>query len=102
MTTVTSYTNAFPNGPFPQHLSGQTTTVQSYIWPGAVQPTKKTLTVTSYTNAFPNGAFPQHLSGQTTTVQSFLFPGAVQPNTPAPTPPAGNIALLPFTPLIFM
>lgn len=36
--TITSYTEAFPGGPFPQHGSGQTTTVQSYLYPGAVQP----------------------------------------------------------------
>lgn len=35
--SVLSYTNAFPNLAFPQHLSGQSA-VQSFLYPGAVQP----------------------------------------------------------------
>ena len=85
MPSVLSYTNAFPGIPFPQHLSGQTATVQNYIFPGAVQPKVTGPAVLSYTNAFPGIAFPQHLSGQTTTVQNYLFPGAVQPLTSAVT-----------------
>lgn len=92
--TVLSYTNAFPGGPFPQHLSGQTTTVQSYLYPGAVQPLQTGPAVLSYTNAFPGVPFPQHLSGQTTTVQSYLYPGAVQPK--------GAVSLPPGTQMIFM
>ena len=38
MPTVLTPANAFPGAPFPQHGSGQTTTVQSYLFPGAVQP----------------------------------------------------------------
>ncbi len=78
--TVLTPANAFPGMPFPQHKSGQTTTVQSYLYPGAVlpNPNPPPPSVLSYTNAFPNLAFPQHKSGQT-AIQSFLFPGAVQP-----------------------
>lgn len=79
MPTVLTPANAFPGAPFPQHGSGQTTTVQSYVYPGAVQPQSTTPTVLGYANAFPGVAFPQHGSGQTATVQSYLFPGAVQP-----------------------
>ena len=80
MPTVLSYTNAFPGAAFPQHGGGSlTTTVQSYIYPGAVQP-NATGTVLTPSNAFPNGAFPQSGGGSlTTTVQSYLNPGAVQP-----------------------
>lgn len=91
--TVLTPANAFPNGPFPQHLSGQTNTVQSYTYPGAVWPKATGPAVLSYTNAFPNLAFPQHLSGQTNTVQNFLYPGAVQPQVGSG-PPATTI--LPF------
>jgi hypothetical protein len=77
--TVLTPSNAFPGAPFPQHGSGQTTTVQNYRYPGAVQPISTTPTILSYTNAFPAAAFPQHSSGQTTTVKNYLFPGAVQP-----------------------
>ena len=76
--TVLSYTNAFPGIAYPQHLTSQTTTVQSYIYPGAVQPKSTRPTVLSYTGALPGIAFPQHLTSQTTTVQDFLFPG-IQP-----------------------
>ena len=79
MPSILSYTNAFPGAAFPQHLSGKTNTVQSYIYPGAVQPKSTKPAVLSYTNAFPNAAFSQHLSGQTNTVQDYLFPGGVQP-----------------------
>jgi hypothetical protein len=84
MPTVLSYANAFPGAPFSQHGSGQTTTVQNYLYPGAVQPKSTTPTVLSYTNAFPDGTFPQHGSGQTTTVQNYIYPGAVQPQWHAP------------------
>ena len=97
--TVLTPSNAFPGGSFPQHGSGQTATVTSYLYPGAVQPQSTTPTILSYTNAFPNAAFPQHGSGLTTTVQSYLFPGAVQPivtAAPSPPPPAPNVATLPF------
>ncbi len=77
--TVLTPSNAFPGAAFPQHGSGQTATVQSYVYPGAVQPQSTGPAITSYTMAFPDAAFPQHGSGLTTTVQSFLFPGAVQP-----------------------
>jgi hypothetical protein len=79
MPSVLSYTNSFPGIPFPNHLSGQSQP-QSYIYPGAVQPQKKTLTVLSYANAFPGIAFPQKISGNTNTVQNYLFPGAAQPS----------------------
>jgi hypothetical protein len=86
--TVLTPANALPGAPFPQHLSGQTTTVTSYVYPGAVQPKSTLPVVLSYTNALPGGSFPQHLSGQTSTVQSYLYPGAVQAAVGAP--PAGN------------
>jgi hypothetical protein len=82
--TVLTRANAFPNLPFPQHTAGQTTTVTTFNYPGAVWP-KTTTTVLSYTNAFPNLTFPQHGTGQTSTVQNFLFPGAVQPQMAATT-----------------
>lgn len=44
--TNISNTGAYPNAAFPQHLSGQTTTVQSYVYPGAVQPYGSTTNVT--------------------------------------------------------
>lgn len=79
MPTVLSYTNAFPGGAFPQHKASQTTTVQSYLYPGAVQPLVTNPTVLSYTNGFPGAPFPQHKASQTATVQNYLYPGAVQP-----------------------
>jgi hypothetical protein len=78
MPTVLSYTNAYPGGPFLQHLTGETATVQSYTFPGAVQPMAMPA-VLSYKNAYPGVPFPQHLTGMTATVQSYIFPGAVQP-----------------------
>jgi hypothetical protein len=81
--TVLTPSNAFPGGAFPQHLLGQTATVQNYLYPGAVQVKSTGPAVLSYTNAFPGGAFPQHLSGQATTVQSYFYPGAVQPQVQA-------------------
>ena len=78
--TVLSYTNAFPGIPMPQHLSGQTS-VQNYIYPGALQPKQTGPAVLSWTNAFPGIPAPQHLSGQS-SVQSFLYPGALQPLQP--------------------
>ena len=88
--TVLTPSNAFPGASFLQHGSGLTTTVQNYIYPGAVQPKSTTPTVLSYANAFPNAPFPQHGSGLTTTVQAFWFPGAVQPAVSSG-PPAGNL-----------
>jgi hypothetical protein len=82
--TVLSYTNAFPGIPAPQHGSGQTS-VQSYRYPGAVQPLQTGPIVLSYTNAFPGISFPQHLTGQTNTVQDYLYPGALQPLQPPAT-----------------
>jgi hypothetical protein len=41
---VLSWTNAFPNLAFPQHLTGQTNTVQNFLYPGAVQPAVPPLT----------------------------------------------------------
>lgn len=79
--TVLSYTNAFPGIPAPQHLSGQTA-VQSYIYPGAVQPLQTGPAVLTYSEAFLGIAMPQHLSGQT-SVQGFIYPGALQPLQPA-------------------
>ncbi len=76
--TVLTAANALPNLAFPQHLSGQTNTVQSFVFPGAVQPAKPGPKILSFTNAFLGISFPQHLSGQT-AVQNFMFPGAVQP-----------------------
>jgi hypothetical protein len=75
--TVLSYTNAFPGIPAPQHLSGQSS-VQNYLFPGALQPLATGPAVLSYTKAFPGIPAPQHLSGQS-SVQSFLYPGALQP-----------------------
>lgn len=94
--TVLSYTNAFPGIPFPQHLSGQTNTVQNYRWPGAVQPKQTGPAVLSWANAFPGLPFPQHLAGQTNTVQSYLYPGAVQPLQPASSslPPGMQMAFM--------
>lgn len=76
---VLTPSNALPGAPVPQHLSGKTTTVQNYVYPGAVQPNSTTPTVLTTSEALPAGAFPQHGSGQTTTVRSYIFPGAVQP-----------------------
>jgi hypothetical protein len=86
--TVLVPSNALPAAPFLQHLSGQTATVASSIYPGAVQPKSTAPAVLSYTNALPAKASPQHLSGQTATVQSYLYPGAVQPAVSAP--PSGG------------
>ena len=90
MPSVLSYTNAFPGIPAPQHLSGQTNTVQDYLWPGAVQPLQTGPAVLSYTNAFLGIAFPQHLSGQTNAVQGYVYPGAFQPLQP----PSGTGSLV--------
>lgn len=81
MPSVLSYTNAFPGIPFPQHLTALSSAVQSYIFPGAVQPLPAPPAVLSYTNAFPGIPFPNHLSGQSKP-QSYLYPGAVQPTQP--------------------
>ena len=86
--TVLTPSNAFPGASFLQHGSGLTATVQSYIYPGAVQPKSTTPTVLSYANAFPNAPFLQHGSGLTATVQAFWFPGAVQPVVSSPAPPS--------------
>jgi hypothetical protein len=83
--TVLTRANAFPNLPFPQHGTGQTATVTTFNYPGAVWVKSTKPAVLSYTNAFPNWAFPQHTTGNTNTVQSFLFPGAVQPALPTAT-----------------
>jgi hypothetical protein len=86
--TVLTPANAFPGIPAPQHLSGKTS-VQNFIYPGAVQPQSTTPKVLSYTNAFLGIQVPQHLSGKT-KVQSFIFPGALQP-TGASAPTTGPI-----------
>jgi hypothetical protein len=65
----------------PQHGSGQST-VQNFIYPGALQPQQTGPVVLSWTNAFPGISAPQHGSGQT-VVQSFIYPGALQPLQPA-------------------
>lgn len=78
--TVLSYTNAFLGIQYPQHGSGKTK-VQSYLFPGAVQPKPAGLTVTSYTQAFLGIPYPQHGSGKT-AVQGFIYPGALQPQPP--------------------
>lgn len=75
--TVLTPTNAFPGIPAPQHLSGQST-VQNYIYPGAVQVKSTGPAVLSFTNAFPGIPFANHLSGQSQP-QNYLFPGALQP-----------------------
>lgn len=77
--TVLTPSMALPGAPFLQHGSGLTATVQSYIYPGAVQPKSTTPTVLGYANALPGAVFPQHGAGLTATVQSYVFPGAVQP-----------------------
>jgi hypothetical protein len=59
---------------FLQHLSGQTTGVTSYLYPGAVQ-----ISVTGKVASPWPPAFLQHLSGQTTGVTNYLYPGGVQP-----------------------
>lgn len=76
MPSVLSYAMAFPGIPMPQHLSGQTK-VQSFIFPGALQPKATGPAVLSWTNAFPGIPAPQHFSGQT-KIQNFLYPGALQ------------------------
>lgn len=81
MPSVLSYTNAFPGIPAPQHKSGQTT-VQNYLYPGALQPLQTGPAVLTYSEAFLGIAMPQHKSGQT-SVQDFLYPGALQPLQPA-------------------
>jgi hypothetical protein len=52
--TVLTPANAFPNLAFPQHLTGQTKTVQSFTYPGAVWPKATGPAVLSYGNAFFN------------------------------------------------
>ncbi len=89
--TVLSYTNAFPGILAPQHLSGRST-VQNYLYPGALQPQQTGPVVLSWTNAFPGIPAPQHLSGQT-KVQNFLYPGALQPKQPVVPPIAVSFAL---------
>lgn len=74
--TVLGTSNAFLGVALPEHLSGQST-VQNYLYPGAVQPVT-TVTVLKSSEAFLGIPLPQHLSGQT-SVQSFLFSGALQP-----------------------
>ena len=76
---VLSYLNAFPGTAFLQHLSGQRSDVQSYLYPGAAQPYSRVPTVLSIANAFPGLPFPQHGSGLLPITQSYLYPGAVQP-----------------------
>ncbi len=78
--TVLSYTNAFPGIPAPQHKSGQTS-VQNYLYPGALQLLQTGPAVLSYTNAFLGIAMPQHKSGQT-SVHGYIYPGALQPLQP--------------------
>lgn len=74
--TVLNSSNAFLGVPFAQHKSGQTS-VQSFLFPGAVEP-QTTVTVAKSSEAFLGIPFPQHASGKS-TVQSFLFSGGVQP-----------------------
>lgn len=76
--TVLGYASACSGIPFPQHGSGNSRAVQSYILPGAAQSRSRLPTILSYANAFPGLPFPQHGSGAS-SVQSFVFPGAVQP-----------------------
>jgi hypothetical protein len=84
--SVLSYTNAFPGIAAPQHKSGQST-VQGYIYPGALQPLSVlNPAVLTSAMAFLGIAMPQHLSGQT-SVRSYLFPGALQPNVTSAPPP---------------
>jgi hypothetical protein len=92
--SVLSYTNAFPGIPAPQHKSGQTV-VQSYIYPGALQPQQTGPVVLSWTKAFLGIAMPQHSSGKS-TVQGFIYPGALQPLQPPPVatgPPIGAASM---------
>ncbi len=88
---VLTPSNAFPNAAFKQHGSGNTTTVQNYIYPGAVQSNSTTPTVLTTSEALPAGAFLQHGSGLTTTVRSYIFPGAVQPAVPSGTSYTQNL-----------
>lgn len=90
MPSVLSYTNAFLGIPYPQKGSGKAT-VTSYLYPGAVQPQKQSLSVLSYTNALLGIPFPQKGSGKS-SVTSFLFPGAIQPQPLSVTPPSFDVA----------
>lgn len=83
--TVLGTSNALLGIPYPQHKSGQTTTVQSFLYPGSVQPSA-TVTVLASSEALLGIAYPQHKSGQTTSVRSYLFPGAIQPSVTVVTP----------------
>ena len=76
--TVLTPANAFPGIAFPQHLSGQSS-VTSYLFPGAVQPTGHNSTLLSYTGAFPGITFPQHLGGQGHPFNQ-LYQGGAQPH----------------------
>lgn len=80
---ILSYTNTL-NGflPMPQHASGKSS-VQNYLFPGALQPRATGISVLSWTMALLGIAFPQHASGMT-SVQSYLYPGALQPAQPVP------------------
>jgi hypothetical protein len=74
---VLSYTNAFPGIPMPQHSAGKST-VQNYLFPGAVAP-GGTSSVLTPSNAFPGIPFAQHTVGATATVRNLICPGALQP-----------------------
>lgn len=77
--TVLSYTNALLGRPYPQHKSGQTS-VQSYLYPGSLQPQKRAPDSGPVTaaKALLGISYPQHSSGKT-IVRSYLYNGAIQP-----------------------
>ncbi len=67
--TVLTTANAFPGMPFPQHGSGQTNAVQSYLYPGAVQPQLTTVDQYLLLSGNEFGAIPRCTvaSGASTT-----------------------------------
>ncbi len=79
MPSILSYTNTLLGIQYPQKLSGKTK-VQSFLYPGALQPDVKAPppSVLTSTETLLGMAYPQKLSGKT-MVQSFLYPGALQP-----------------------
>jgi len=76
----------FGGAPLTNHTSGATQ-LQSYHYPGPMQPASTTPTVLAYTHTFGGAPFTNHTSGAT-QLQSYLFPGALQPQ-----PSSGAISL---------
>jgi hypothetical protein len=92
MPSVLQPSNAFPGIPAPQHLAGQSS-VQSYQYPGAVQPQSTKPVVLTYTDGFPGIPAPNHLSGQSHP-QNYIFPGGLQPQLASGLPPGTNMIFM--------